>query len=182
MTAASVPSEAHLYVADLDGTLLRSDATLSPFTFAEGAGSRAARRRRLSGAHRRHRAASRAGAPRRSSAWAWVALAAGVALVIAAASRRREIALWFGHEPVGPDTEQTPDSVLAERAVRLRHDAVGLCEQGFWDLCEKKLNEARQLDPAGESGRQVQAARRSIDEAGRPPEAGKPKQPDKPGR
>jgi 5-amino-6-(5-phospho-D-ribitylamino)uracil phosphatase len=32
MTVASVSSGAHLYVADLDGTLLRSDATLSPFT------------------------------------------------------------------------------------------------------------------------------------------------------
>ena len=121
-------------------------------------------------------------APRRARAWRWVALAAGVALVIAASGRRREIALWFGHEPIGPDTAQTPDSVLAERAARLRRDALGMCEQGFWDLCERKLNEARKLDPAGESQPQVQAARQSIDEAGRPPDAAKPNQPDKPGR
>jgi hypothetical protein len=119
---------------------------------------------------------------RRTRTWAWVALAAGVALVIAATARRREIALWFGHEPIGPDVAQTPDSVLVERAARLRHDALGVCEQGFWGLCEEKLNEARRLDPAGESQPQIQAARRAIDEAGRPGDAGKTNEPDKPGR
>lgn len=125
---------------------------------------------------------ARAVALRRAHAWAWVALAAGVALVIGGTVRRREIARWFGHEPIGPDTEQTPDSVLAERAARLRHDALGVCEQGFWYECETKLNEARKLDPAGESQPQVQAARRAIEQAGHPPDGVKPNQPDKPGR
>jgi hypothetical protein len=120
--------------------------------------------------------------PQGTPTWGWVALAAAVALVIATTARRREIALWFGHEPIGPDTAQTPESVLAERAARLRHDALGLCEQGFWYPCEQKLDEARKLNPAGESEPQVQAARLSIDQAAHPPDAGTPREPDKPGR
>jgi hypothetical protein len=58
------------------------------------------------------------------------------------------------------ENEATPTS--SQQAQKLRRDAVTACAQGLFAACEGNLNEARELDPAGESEPVVQQARKSV--------------------
>jgi hypothetical protein len=83
-----------------------------------------------------------------------VALAAGVLLVV---SVRRPDGVARGR----PDSEPTTQ----ERAAKLREEAYAACAKRVWTACESKLDEARRLDPAGESDPRVIAARKGVHDA-----------------
>ncbi len=91
---------------------------------------------------------------------AWVAgaaVAAAAATVVAvqlAGSRRGPDAI--GPEP--PSTTRTPH----EQAARLRGEALAACDGHDFAVCTVKLDDARTLDPAGESEARVVAARAAI--------------------
>ena len=65
------------------------------------------------------------------------------------------------------------EDALAE-ADDLRNHAFGACDQAHWAVCKKALNDAKDIDPAGEAAPRVVAARRAIAaaevDAGRLPE------------
>ena len=80
-----------------------------------------------------------------------------------AASRRQD----FGG--IGPDTYPTgapshaPTATAAEtRAKALRELAFAACKEGYLVDCEKDLDDAKALDPAGEALPEVLAARRQV--------------------
>jgi DNA-directed RNA polymerase specialized sigma24 family protein len=61
---------------------------------------------------------------------------------------------------LGPDTSQDRNWSPTERhANKLRADGLFQCEQQHWSECIKDLDEAKSLDPAGDSDPQVQEAR-----------------------
>jgi hypothetical protein len=83
-----------------------------------------------------------------------VALAAGVLLVLS--TRRPE-----GDAHGRPADAASPP----ERAAELRDEAYAGCAEHAWARCEGKLDEARRLDPAGETNPRVIAARKAVREA-----------------
>ncbi len=91
---------------------------------------------------------------------AWVAgaaVAAAAATVVAvqlAGSQRGPDAI--GPEP--PSTTRTPH----EQAARLREEALAACDAHDFAVCTVKLDDARTLDPAGESEPRVVAARAAV--------------------
>jgi hypothetical protein len=96
----------------------------------------------------------------------WVALLAAAAiggLVVAVVMRPRE--------PPVAHPRPHDESTVQQRATELRDEAYATCRQGLWTPCEAKLDEARELDPAGESDARVVAARAALEKA-RHPEAG----------
>jgi hypothetical protein len=99
----------------------------------------------------------------------WLALAAVVALVLGlAAARRTEIAAWWHGDPeIGPDNDDTAPP--EQRAMWLRRDAEWECVNERWSACEAKLDEARGLDPAGDTAPAVQALRKQLSDALGPP-------------
>jgi len=62
--------------------------------------------------------------------------------------------------PSGPPA--AAPNLSGDPAPVLRLDALDACGAGRFDVCEKKLDEARRLDPAGESDPRVKQARESI--------------------
>jgi hypothetical protein len=56
------------------------------------------------------------------------------------------------------------------RAARLRNDARDACAQGQWKKCTDELDDARKLDPAGETRPEVQELRKEIRDAQPSPE------------
>ncbi len=50
----------------------------------------------------------------------------------------------------------------AERAAAFREQAFKACGQQMWTLCEQKLDEAKTIEPEGESDPRVQQAREAI--------------------
>ena len=50
----------------------------------------------------------------------------------------------------------------AERAAAFREQAFKACGQQMWTLCEQKLDEAKKIEPEGESDPRVQQARGAI--------------------
>jgi hypothetical protein len=110
--------------------------------------------------------------------WAVVAAAAAVVLVVLAA-KRRDIQAWLSPEPIQKDhwTEPSPDDLRKKvagepslappdyaRANELRKQALAACERKAYDACEKGLDEAKKLDPAGEDQPRVGKARALIDD------------------
>jgi hypothetical protein len=81
------------------------------------------------------------------------ALAAGVALTVGP---------YLGSEIV---TAHRPVDDSVVRAGALRLEAGNAHEARRWQACIEKLNEARALDPAGDEAPEVQAMRRSAEEA-----------------
>jgi uncharacterized protein YjiS (DUF1127 family) len=80
-----------------------------------------------------------------------VALAAGVLLVVAM------------QQPDGVAHGRPDDAATTqERAAKLREEAYEACDARAWAVCDGKLDEARSLDPAGESDPRVIAARKAI--------------------
>jgi hypothetical protein len=86
--------------------------------------------------------------------------------VIAIFARHREPAIEATKEPYVPPTavssavaEETPQ----EKAARLRKDADQACTETDISICEKLLDEAKALDPAGEERPEVIHMRHFID-------------------
>ena len=121
-------------------------------------GERRARERAARGQGRANREA-KAATKKATSRVAWAAgalVAAAAAAVIAVeigdGSRR-------GPEAIGPD-RPGPAPTPLEQARRLREDGLVACGAQDWTACGTKLDEAKQLDPAGESDPRVIEARR----------------------
>jgi hypothetical protein len=109
----------------------------------------------------------------------WVALLAAAAfggLVVAVVMNQREtpVAHPRPHDDSGGQQELTPE----ERAIRLREEAFMACGKRRWAECEIRLDEAKQLDPAGDTNPRVLAARHAIFQALHP-DAQSPVLPDK---
>jgi len=107
------------------------------------------------------------------------AAAAVVAVTVGVMNGSAIVAVFRGSEAIGPDRYGVPATstqgpTMAEQALALRTEAYVLCEDAHWDDCEGKLNEASQLDPAGDTAPEVKAARKAI-EKGREDEDRKPK-------
>jgi hypothetical protein len=121
--------------------------------------------------------------PRRArrAPWAiWLVAAVLGAAIAAIVTERQELAAWWRHEPepIGPWPEE-PEKVVSapERAGTLRTDAFGACDDGYWALCNDKLDEAQKLDPGGEGDPRVQAARKAAYEGTHARPDGKDKTP-----
>jgi hypothetical protein len=88
----------------------------------------------------------------------WLVAATLGAVALALVVERHEVVAWLRREPapIGPDRwspEKVPTPV--ERASKLRDEAVAACAGALWGTCRDKLDEAQQLDPAGESDARV---------------------------
>ncbi len=96
-----------------------------------------------------------------------IAAALGMVLVVFVLERPQRAA--ERRESIGPSTSVsgTP-AASSERAQKLRRDAVNVCAQALFGACEGKLNEARELDPEGESDPIVQEARKSVRDGAHP--------------
>jgi hypothetical protein len=101
----------------------------------------------------------------------WLAAAAIVVLVLTAFAKRDEIQAWL--QPKPPRIEKEPESPPREPspeelAARMRDRAYMSCAERLWARCERQLNEAQTLDPAGETDPRVQQTRKAIDDGLRP--------------
>jgi hypothetical protein len=77
-----------------------------------------------------------------------------------------EVVAWLRHDtiPIGPAPWEPEKRVTAqERAASLRDEAYEACAGWPWALCERKLDEAKAMDPAGESDARVEGARQAVD-------------------
>jgi hypothetical protein len=133
-------------------------------------------------------AGAKVGVPMRTErrAWGlWIAAAALGAAIVAGVVERREVVAWLRHDtiPIGPAPWEPEQRVTAqERAAKLRDEAYEACAGWLWALCERKLDEARAMDPAGERDARVEGARRAVDkglmrDAGRENDKRGPKEP-----
>jgi len=105
---------------------------------------------------------------RRRASWAaWLAAAAlGLGVVIAGVAEAPAVVAWWRGPQVPPPAptpgpRQPPPTEIA-RAQELRENAQRACDDLAWTACERQLDEARQLDPAGEVGDAVRAMREQI--------------------
>lgn len=120
----------------------------------------------LAGRPAASRPAARAAA-RRWAVWAPVAAAAAAAVTLGVMNGSAIVALFRGTEPIGPDRYGNPPSTVAtsteptptQRALALRTQAFAACKEAQWDPCLAWLDEAAQLDPAGDATPEVIAAR-----------------------
>ena len=55
-----------------------------------------------------------------------------------------------------------------ERAANLRDEGLAACRSQVWDTCEKRLDDAKQLDPDGENDPRVVEARKAVARARHP--------------
>jgi hypothetical protein len=81
---------------------------------------------------------------------------------------RAAIEAYFKGEPIRPDDQWLPwkpSPTPQERAAQMRQDAFAACAQEMYETCGRKLDEARELDPAGEADPRVVAARQDIEAA-----------------
>lgn len=105
----------------------------------------------------------------------WVALgsvaaAAAVAVTVGVMNGSAIVAMFRGPEAIGPDRYGVPAAstqgpTMAERALALRTKAFAACKESRWDWCEAQLDEASQLDPAGDTAPDVMEARKAIRKA-----------------
>jgi hypothetical protein len=107
---------------------------------------------------------SRRTSPRQTPWVAWLAAAAVVVLILTVFAKRREIQAWFGPAHIERDREEAPrEPSPQELAAKMRENAYTACGSWLWALCERTLNEAKTLDPAGDGDPRVQEARRAVD-------------------
>jgi hypothetical protein len=66
------------------------------------------------------------------------------------------------------DTRDTHPRPPESPADTLRRQGFDACDRHEWKLCLERLDEARELDPTGESDRRVQVARAAAEQALRP--------------
>jgi hypothetical protein len=96
----------------------------------------------------------------------WLAAAALAAVVLAVALKHHGPVVT--REAIGPDTVDAALQMPAapspqEIAADLREEAYRACHDWLWALCERKLDEAKKLDPEGEtSDERVADARRAV--------------------
>lgn len=99
----------------------------------------------------------------------WALEVAAVAALVGVA-----LLLWwrFGRHPQTPDEDRIvreipsavpPDPTPFEQARELRRAAIPLCESADREGCLRGLDEAKRLDPAGDTAPEVQAARRLVE-------------------
>lgn len=118
---------------------------------------------------------ARPGGERAKARWrgVWlVAAALGLMLLVFAALNGAAIVAFFKGEEIRPDDPWLPwkpAPAPEQRAARLRNQAFKACREQRWSACEAELDEARRLDPAGESAAPVVEARKAIVE-GKAPE------------
>jgi hypothetical protein len=112
----------------------------------------------------------------RSARRIWL-LAAALALAVLLAFESSTIVAWLeGPTPaptIGPTPEREPPPTQV--AARARDEARDACQKEQWGLCARKLDEAKALDPAGETQPGVQALRSAIEEHTHLPDAWDPK-------
>ena len=99
----------------------------------------------------------------RPSFWIGFAVAA-VAAVAVLAWKGPEVVAWMREPTILPDREavESPASRAERRAGQLRQGALRACQTGQYDECERQLDEAKQIAPAGEADSRVVAARNAI--------------------
>jgi hypothetical protein len=83
-------------------------------------------------------------APRRMQ-WVVIAMFAMTGPTMVAPSRPQSSA------PDTGDAQAKPEAMSQQRAARLRDDAYTACEKGQWHTCLERLDEAKALDPAGDT-------------------------------
>jgi hypothetical protein len=128
--------------------------------------------------------------PRRSAFVVWLVAAAFAALVgLIGVTQGAAIATWFKGkpepvEPILPDNEKAAPPTPHELAEKMRDEADTACANAEWGTCMHRLDDAKKLDPAGESEDRVKRLRDTIHENTTiPPGPGpKDKGPWKPGR
>jgi hypothetical protein len=84
----------------------------------------------------------------RSHYVAWTAIAAVAAVAFALLIRPHDERVGAGNPG-------------ARQAAKLRDEAYAACDRAAWAPCEAKLDEAKRLDPAGDTAPEVRAARRA---------------------
>jgi hypothetical protein len=105
--------------------------------------------------------------------WLLTAVLGAMVSVFAVMNGAVVVALFRGDD-IRPDDEWLPwkpSPTPLQRAAAARDTACTACASALWDTCEAKLDEARTLDPMGESAPAVVAARKSIEDAGKVPKA-----------
>ena len=116
-------------------------------------------------------AKARRARPQRTVALAVAAVVLGLVLFV----KRHEVVAWLKGElpTLGPDPSKThKDAPPTALARQLRKETQTACNLGQWGTCEDTLDEAEQLDPAGEAEGDVQALRADIDEWTHLPDGG----------
>jgi hypothetical protein len=110
-----------------------------------------------------------------SSRAVWFAAAAAVLVGIggAAVVERGAIVAWIkgppAPAPIEPDHEVAPPPTPHELAEKARDEAEKACAGGLWGRCNTRLDQARELDPAGESQPRVVGLRKAIVDGTTPP-------------
>ncbi|HEX8794248.1 MAG TPA: hypothetical protein VF765_25065 [Polyangiaceae bacterium] len=115
-------------------------------------------------------------APASRSRRAWIA-----AGVVAAAAGAAGIAAEIGRphrgtEEIRPEPP-APAPAPLEQAALLRRQALAACDVRDFSACSAKLDEAKRLDPAGESDPRVVAARAAVEASTAAPQPAGPKPP-----
>jgi hypothetical protein len=117
--------------------------------------------------------------PRVRPVW-WIAAALALLILAVLATQGAAIIARFKGDSIRPDDDWRPRRPPPhEVAEKTRDEALGACERALWGLCEQKLDDARAIDPAGESEERVQKARRDIQNSVNR-EAGPPDKPPRP--
>jgi RNA polymerase sigma factor (sigma-70 family) len=85
------------------------------------------------------------------------------ALLVARLLRKEDVAVPEPPRPppsLAPSLAPAPEPSPLERAAALRKDAFEACDRADWYGCRSRLDQARELDPAGEADPEVADARR----------------------
>ena len=162
----------------MDPKALRARGAALAAALAKGAPASEARGGR--GAVAKLPGTSRWSAPARSIPWL-AAAALGAVVLAVVAKHRGPVAT---PEAIGPDTVDAAPQMSAapspqEIAAGLRDEAYQACRDWRWALCERKLDDAKKVDPAGETDNErVADARRAVSKGlGRDAGRGDPKDP-----
>jgi hypothetical protein len=104
-------------------------------------------------------------APRRASrTLLWLIAAAVGLLAVVLVLEHRELMAWHdkGPEKILPDPSPPREVTAQERAEKLRDEAEVACQGALWGTCTYRLDDAANLDPAGEASPRVQGLRANI--------------------
>jgi hypothetical protein len=99
--------------------------------------------------------------PKKTSVFVWLAAAAVGALALLIVLNRPPESVAHGRD--AGEGVVTP----GERAAKLRDEGLAACSSQLWETCEKRLDDAKTLDPEGEKEPPVVEARKAIARARR---------------